>query len=87
MYVYNGVGIGSGQPLRHGGAFVIDSSFSGKLSQLNVWILFIFATADVAAKLKSQSCLINEFGNVIKWSYLEDTYGSMVVKERPIEFV
>ena len=91
--VYSGDDLGSNAPLKPGGAFVVGlklentdetsrSSFSGKLSQLNIWSEFI--PADVAEmKFTNQSCLNRASGNVFTWSSLKDNCNCMVVKEQP----
>ncbi|XP_028397244.1 neuronal pentraxin-2-like [Dendronephthya gigantea] len=92
--VYSGNDLGSSLPLKAGGVFVVGlklkstngtpkHSFSGKLSQLNVWSEFLSTAADVEKKFTNQSCLNIEFGDVINWSSLKDRYGDMVVKEQP----
>ncbi|XP_028398692.1 sushi, von Willebrand factor type A, EGF and pentraxin domain-containing protein 1-like [Dendronephthya gigantea] len=93
--VYSGDDLGSNVTLKSGGAFVVgqeqgssadgnsESSFSGKLSQLNVWSRFMSADA-AERKLKNQSCLNKEaLGNVFTWSSLKDNCNSMVVMEQP----
>ena len=93
--VYSGDGLGLNVPLKPGGAFVVGqklentdetsrSLFSGKLSQLNVWSVFMLADA-AEMKFLNQSCSNNASGNVINWSSLENSCNSasMVVKEQP----
>ncbi|XP_028408476.1 uncharacterized protein LOC114531033 [Dendronephthya gigantea] len=93
--VYTGDGFGWGEPLKAGGVFVIgqklkradetsEGSFSGKLSQLNVWSEFLTVSPDdVEMKTPNQSCSSNPSGNVFSWNSLEDTQSDKVVKEQP----
>lgn len=80
--VYSGDNLGSGQPLKANGIFVIESSFSGKLSQLNVWSDVLSAATYLDIKSITQSCLNDEVGDVISWSSLQDSHGGIVVKEQ-----
>ncbi|XP_028416200.1 sushi, von Willebrand factor type A, EGF and pentraxin domain-containing protein 1-like [Dendronephthya gigantea] len=79
ILVYSGDGLSSGKPLKNDGVFVIESSFSGKLSQLNVWSDLKSATADLDINSTTQSCLTDEVGNVINWRSLKDSYHGCVV--------
>ncbi|CAB3983413.1 Hypothetical predicted protein, partial [Paramuricea clavata] len=93
--VYSGSGLGSGKPLRPNGVFAIGqkllstngtfysgNSFSGKLSQVNVWDYDYISTPGVNMTLISQNCS-NPVGNVINWSALQDLASGKVVKEQP----
>ena len=92
--VYSGSGLGSGKPLRPNGVFAIgqgllstngtfhsSNSFSGKLSQVNVWNYDFISTPGVNMTLISQSCS-NPVGNIINWSALQDLASGLVVKEQ-----
>ncbi|XP_028397351.1 sushi, von Willebrand factor type A, EGF and pentraxin domain-containing protein 1-like isoform X2 [Dendronephthya gigantea] len=92
--VYRGDDFGSSLPLKAGGVFVVGQKLKStngtsnhssfvKLSQLNVWSEFISTAADVENKFTNQNCLNIEFGDVINWSSLKDSYGDMVVQEQP----
>ena len=60
------------------GTFDLDYSFTGKLSQVNVWNGYV----DIARMASvSQSCL-NHVGNIINWSSLRGRASKAVVKEQ-----
>ena len=93
--VYSGSGLGPGKPLRANGVFAIGqklsstsgtfysgNSFSGKLSQVNMWDYDFISTPGVNMTLISQSCS-NPVGNIINWSALQDLARGKVVKEQP----
>ena len=93
--VYSGSGLGPGTPLRANGVFAIGqnlsstngtfysgNSFSGKLSQVNMWDYDYISTSGVNMTLISQSCS-NIVGNIINWSALQDLARGNVVKEQP----
>ena len=93
--VYSGSGLGPGTPLRANGVFAIGqklsntsgtfhsgNSFSGKLSQVNMWDYDFISTPGVNMTLISQSCS-NIVGNIINWSALQDLVRGNVVKEQP----
>jgi hypothetical protein len=93
--VYSGSDLGSGVPLRANGVFAIGqnlsntsgnfhsgNSFSGKLSQVNMWDYDCISTSGVNMTLISQSCS-NPVGNIINWSALQDLARGKVVKEQP----
>ena len=93
--VYSGSGLGPGTPLRANGVFAIGqnlsstngtfysgNSFSGKLSQVNMWDYDYISTPGVNMTLISQSCS-NPVGNIINWSALQHRARGNVVKEQP----
>jgi hypothetical protein len=93
--VYSGSDLGPGTPLRANGVFAIGqklsntsgnfhsgNSFSGKLSQVNMWDYDYISTSGVNMTLISQSCS-NIVGNIINWSALQDLVRGKVVKEQP----
>jgi hypothetical protein len=93
--VYSGSDLGSGEPLKANGVFAIGqnlsstngtfhrgNSFSGKLSQVNMWDYDYISTSGVNMTLISQSCS-NIVGNIINWSALQDLARGKVVKEQP----
>ena len=92
--VYSGNGLGKAMPLKANGLFVIgqkltstsgtfdeSKSFSGNLSQVNIWNYDFLSAADVDIQLISQSCS-NAVGNIINWSALRERASEMVVKEQ-----
>lgn len=92
--IYSGHGLGSALPLKADGIFAIGqkllntngsfdnkSSFSGKLSQLNIWNSYIFFS-HLDMNSMSQSCS-NAFGSIINWSTLVDWMSGMIIKEHP----
>ncbi|XP_028408473.1 uncharacterized protein LOC114531032 isoform X2 [Dendronephthya gigantea] len=93
--VYTGDGLGLGVPLKAGGVFVIgqklesagetpNGSFSGKLSQLNVWSEFLTVSPDdVEINSTNRRCSSNQVGNIFIWNSFKDTKSDKVVKEQP----
>ena len=93
ILIYNGEALGLNMPLKAYGVFAIGqkllstngtfnltNSFSGKLSQVNVWN-YDAISHDVVRTTLSQSCL-NDVGNIINWSALRDRASKAVVKEQ-----
>ena len=93
--VYSGKDSGSNMSLKANGVFTIgqkllstngtvdcDNSFSGKLSQINVWNYDVVSKDNVSMKLLSQNCC-NNVGNVINWStVLNKASEAVVIKQR-----
>lgn len=61
-------------------SFAADNSFSGKLSQINVWNYDVVSKDNVSMALTSQNCSKNA-GNILNWSSLQDKASEAVVKE------
>ena len=93
--VYSGKGSGSKMPLKANGVFAIGQrllstngtlnaakSFSGKLSQINVWSYDVTSKNNISMKLLSQNCS-NNAGNIINWStVLNKASEAVAIKQR-----
>ena len=90
VLIYSGESVGSklkangvfaiGQKLlSSNGTFDLENSFSGKLSQLNVWDYDVMSQDNVS--MSTTSCF-NDAGNIINWTALQDRASEAVVKEQ-----